>query len=157
MILDLIRNMFERAATDRPCFPPTTLFNETWMIRLVLEAYAELPVEQNGAAITFHSNAAWFSEAQLPSAFLPRHRGDVLAEGWTHADGVVTQLPENFNGRGGLYLSADATQLAVFEAKMFSSLSAGTTRASRFRSGRTQRGVHGRTTASGRPQSRSTG
>jgi hypothetical protein len=129
MILDLIRRMFEKAYTDEPRFPPTTLFNETWMIRLVLEAYAQHLGGKQTATVPFHNGATWFSEAQLPSRFLARYRGDPLAEGWTHADGVVSQVPGDFDGTGGFYLSPSASQLTVLEAKMFTSLSAGTKKA----------------------------
>jgi hypothetical protein len=52
-----------------------------------------------------------------------------LAEGWTHADAVVGHFTLKPGGRGDILLSAEAKQLVVVEAKMFSSLSAGTRRA----------------------------
>jgi hypothetical protein len=73
--------------------------------------------------------ARWFSEARLASAFLPRYRGDTLAEGYTHADGVVGHFRIGETGQAELKLENDAGQFVVVEAKMFSGLSKGTTRA----------------------------
>src|SRR5205814_10158969 len=69
--------------------------------------------------------ARWFSEAWLPSAFLPRYRGDRLAESRTHADGVVGHFTIGDPGTSGLSLSPDAHQLVVVEGKLYNRLSAG--------------------------------
>ena len=45
--------------------------------------------------------ARWFSEAWLASAFLPRFRGDRLAESRTHADAVVGHFTIGNPGRAG--------------------------------------------------------
>ena len=65
----------------------------------------------------------------LPSAFLPRYRGDRYAESWTHADGVIGSFSIGRNGAGDLDLKNDAETLVVLESKMFSKLSAGVTHA----------------------------
>jgi len=62
----------------------------------------------------------------LPSRFLPRDRGDPLAESHTHADGVVGQIAVGQAGLTDLQLAPQATQLVVLEAKLGSKLSAGT-------------------------------
>jgi hypothetical protein len=69
--------------------------------------------------------------ALLGSQFRPRTQGDQLGEGWTHADGVVGHF--SFRGRrGDVVLDEDARQLVVIEAKLFSGLSTGTSRAKSF-------------------------
>jgi hypothetical protein len=103
-------------------FPPTVLYNENWMLRLVLDWLVE---RRMSSLIQVTPNSTWYSEALLPSAFLPRWRGDTLGESYTHADGVVGQFEIGGSGKGDLVLSPEATQLSVIEGKMFSRLSKG--------------------------------
>jgi hypothetical protein len=77
----------------------------------------------------FEPGARWFSEARLYTPSAPRTRGDRLAESHTHADGVIGHFEVGRNSRAVLHLAADATQFVITEAKLFSALSAGTTRA----------------------------
>ncbi len=113
------------AGADQPggVFPPTDLYNEGWMLRLVLDWIDKNQPEK--AAIKFADGARWYCEALLPSAFLARTRGDSLSEQWTHADGVIGHFDIGANGAGDLTLKTDATQFVVIEAKMGSRLSAG--------------------------------
>ncbi len=102
------------------------LYNEGWLLlRLVLGAAARgircLPE-------AFEPRARWFSEACLYTPFAPRTRGATLAESHTHADGAIGHFEVGRNSRAGLHLTADATPFIVTEAKMFSGLSARTTR-----------------------------
>jgi len=122
--------MFESSATETPTFPPTTFYNEGWLLRLVLDWFSANSVP--GHALEFHDGARWFSEALLPSAFLPGRRGDPLGEGWTHADGAVGHFTIGDIGKGDLKLRSDAHQLVIVEAKMFSGLSSGVTNARYF-------------------------
>ncbi len=125
--LDSIAGLLRRAGGENPPFPPTLLFEEGWMLRLVLDWFAE--TKTPGHDLSFAPDARWFSEARLASAFLPRHRGDKLGEGHTHADGVIGHFKIGETGRAELTLGPDARQFAVVEAKMFSKLSKGTTHA----------------------------
>ncbi len=124
--LQTIYSMLDVAATSDSRFPPTLLYNEGWLLRLVLSA-----AEQGVPCLpfTFHMGAGWFSEALLASAFLPRYRGDCLAEAYTHADGVVGHFRFAPESKAGLRLDPAGSQFAVVEAKVFSALSKGTTRA----------------------------
>lgn len=46
---------------ENPNFPPTMIYNEGWMLRLVLEWFSKnLNVDFK---INFHEDAKWFSEA----------------------------------------------------------------------------------------------
>lgn len=125
----LISRMLQRSYGDTPSFPPTELFSEGWMMRLILEAgftgAATLP-------FTVAEGARWYSEARLASAFLPRFRGDQLAEGYTHADGLVGHFEFRADTTAGVTLPVGATQFVVIEAKMGSKLAAGTTKATWF-------------------------
>ena len=125
--LESIAALLRRAGTDSPPFPPTLLFEEGWMLRLVLQWFAESGA--SGHDLSFVPNARWFSEARLASAFLPRTRGDKLGEGYTHADGVIGHIRVGETGRAELKLEAKAKHFVVVEAKMFSALSKGTTHA----------------------------
>jgi hypothetical protein len=107
-------------------FPPTELFSEGWMLRLLLREAA------NGRnLLPFHlePTADWYSEARLASPFMRQPgemKGEIRAEGFTNADGVVGQFDMRADTRAGLELRSDATQFVVVEAKMASGLSKGT-------------------------------
>ena len=118
--------MLEAADTNDAVFPPTILYDEGWMLRLILAVAATgigcLPC-------SFAAGAKWYSEALLHSPFLTRHHGDELAETYTHADGVVGHIRVRAGTKTGLEITPDGKQFVVLEAKMFSPLSAGTRRA----------------------------
>jgi hypothetical protein len=100
------------------------------MLRLVLDwfdQHRELRHE-----LSFLPHARWFSEALLPSRFLPEERGDKRAELFTHADGVVGHFSIRPGERGEAFLLPDVTQFLVAEAKLGSGLSARTKNAPDF-------------------------
>jgi len=104
--------------------PPTELYNEGWMLRLVLDWLARNPNVEH--VLSFAPGARWYSEALLASRFLPSARNDTRAEGYTHADGVVGHFTIKPGERGEAVPKPDARQFMVLEAKMGSPLSAGT-------------------------------
>ena len=130
MVFDRIRVLLESCSDEIPLFPPTLIYNEGWLLRLVLDWFSRNKIPNH--PLNFQEDARWFSEALLPSAFLSRFRGDPLAENWTHADGVVGHFSIGDQGKADLSLRHDATQLLVLEAKMFSELSSGVTNAGYF-------------------------
>ena len=119
-----------RCGQDDAVLPPTELFNEGWMLRLVLDWAAHHPSAI--PELMLEKGSRWYSEALLPSRFRPRRRGDIAGEGYTHADAVIGHFRRRDGGRGDIELLPDARQLVVVEAKMASGLSAGTTRAPDF-------------------------
>ena len=124
-LFSFVRDILESAETADAHLPATVLYNEGWLLRLVLHSAAAgidcLPFR-------LEPKARWFSEALLYSAFLARRRGDELAESWTHADAVVGHF--HFDGtKAGVVLDSAAGQFIVCEAKIFSGLSKGTRRA----------------------------
>lgn len=130
MILDRIRALLEACTDQRPLMPATQLYNERWLLRLVMDWCARR--RDGEGPLPFLRDATWFSDGLLPSAFLPRHCGDHLAEGWTHADGVIGHFDIGSTDRGDVVLRPDARQLVVVEAKMLSPMSRGTRNAPDF-------------------------
>jgi hypothetical protein len=124
MITARIREMLDACESGAPAFPPTTLFGEGWLLRVVLDWF-----DRHGGdryPLSPRPDARWFAEAWLPSAFLARHRGDELAESRTHADAVLGHFRIGDPGTtSGLTLADDARQLVVVEAKLFNRLSPG--------------------------------
>jgi len=125
--LETIKSIFESCASDMSSLPPTALYNEGWMLRLLLEWFSKQPA--SGHPLDFTEGSRWYSEALIPSAFKPRNRGDRLAESWTHVDGVIGHFRIGKNRNTDLTVPPNANTLKVLEAKMFSRLSAGTTHA----------------------------
>jgi hypothetical protein len=124
LTLEGIHALIDAADSEPKRFPPTLLYNEGWMLRLVLRWFHEHEVP--GHALAFRPRAIWFSEALLPSPFRPRHRGDRRAEARTHADGVLGHFTIGSAAKADAMLLPDATQLVVTEAKIHSPLSGGT-------------------------------
>ena len=127
--IERIQDMLMASGDSSRVFPPTILYNEGWLLRLVLDWFSH----QGGDThpLDFVSGARWFSEASLPSQFFARHRGDQLSEGWTRPDGVIGQF--GFSGSTTeVSLGDDVTQMTVTEAKLFAGLSPGVSHAGYF-------------------------
>ena len=56
---------------------------------------------------------------------MPVYQGDILAEAYTHADGVIGHIAVGKAGRGDIFLIEPFEQFIVLEAKLFSKLSGG--------------------------------
>jgi len=130
MALDQILSMLQRSNTNSPFFPPTELYNEGWLLRLVLHWFSSCRIPNH--PLDFNDSGRWFSEALLPSAFKPRWQGDPLGESRTHADGVIGNFIIGNQGKADLSLEKGGTHLVVTEAKIFSKLSKGVTHAKYF-------------------------
>ena len=124
MTLEGLRQLIDAADGEPHRFPPTLIYSEGWMLRLVLQWFQTH--EAPGHILEFQPGATWFSEALLPSPFKPRHRGDARSEARTHADGVVGHFTIGSAAKADARLLPEATQLVITEAKMHSPLSAGT-------------------------------
>ncbi len=129
MIINRIKSMLELCSGEYTVCPPTDLYNEGWMLRLVLDWLNQNKGGDQKLRLPYPVDAQWYSEALLPSAFLASSRKDKLAESWTHADGVIGHFSIGGSGKGDLKLSPDAQSFLVVEAKMFSKLSPGVTNA----------------------------
>jgi hypothetical protein len=123
MITERVKAMLGACERGDPPFPPTVLYHENWLLRVVLDWFAQHG--EPGGPLTPTEGGSWFSEAWLPSAFLHRYRGDPLAESRTHADGILGQFEVGARGAVDLALNPDATQFVIVEAKLYGRLSAG--------------------------------
>ncbi len=135
--LERIHAMLDDAGNPNCPFPATTLYCEGWLLRLVLDWFARQPCD-GAHALSFHAGARWFSEGLLQSQFRPRPRrdsgrgADLLAEGPTHADGIIGHVEICGANLAEASLRADARQLLITEAKLYSPLSPGTRNAKDF-------------------------
>ena len=129
-MLKQIQRILETCGTENEVFPATELYNEGWMLRIILDWFSYHSSEAH--PLSFSLNARWFSEALLPSPFLAKYRGDPLSESWTHADGVIGHFGIGETSRGDLSIFQNSKHLVVLEAKIFSKLSSGVTHARNF-------------------------
>ncbi len=127
MIIETFLNLLSNINHDNPNFPPTILYNEGWLLRLVVDWFSKSEVA--GHPLSFPKGGHWFSEARLHSVFLPRFKGDPLAESHTNADGIIGHFVIGSKGKTDLELTPDASHFVVLEAKMYSGLSSGVTHA----------------------------
>jgi hypothetical protein len=103
--------------------PPTQLFNEGWMLRLTVDRFASLNLENESYILAVPPGCRWYTEALLPSAFLAKTLGDPRAESRTQADGAIGHFRIGDGAKGYLTLHSDAKHFVVLEAKIYSSLS----------------------------------
>jgi hypothetical protein len=123
-MIEAITRIFSRCGSTDSVIPPTELFNEGWMLRLVLDWFDRNREIRH--RLSFAPEAEWYSEALLTPRFLPQSRADSRSESFTHADGVVGHFSVNSGVRGDALILPNAKQFIVTEAKIGSSLSAGT-------------------------------
>ncbi len=146
MPLTKITELLQTCSTDAPLFPPTELYNERWLVRLVTYWFAAQPrvngnpqedtqpvVIQAGAlanptpkpmhALQLPENGVWYSSARLPTPFAKRHKDDQLAEGRMEVDAAVGHI--EIGEKAKLKLRPDAQHFVILEAKMFGRLASG--------------------------------
>ena len=121
--MDRVKAMLEACEGGKPACPPTALFGEQWLLRVVVDWFDRHGGDRYPMSPSL--GARWFSESWLPSAFLPRYRGDRLGESRTHADAAIGHFRIGDPGSSGLTLEADARQFVLLEAKLFNRLSPG--------------------------------
>ena len=129
-MISRIAELLAKCGSDASVLPPTELYNEGWLLRLVLDWF-----DRNRALsheLAFLPGSRWYSEALLPPRFLPQRRGDDRAELFTHADGVVGNFLISPGERGEARLLSDTKQFVVTEAKLGSPLSGGVKNAPEF-------------------------
>jgi len=122
MQLNKLFPLIETVHNPIPHFPPTLIYNEGWLLRLVMDWFSQQ--KSISHPLAFEEKSFWFSEALLPSAFAPRYRGDKLAEARTHLDGVIGHFTIGDKGKADFAILPDATQFIALEAKIYSKLSA---------------------------------
>src|SRR5579859_7149803 len=107
MTISRVCALLESLTTEQPHMPPTELYCEGWLLRIILDWYSTHQLSDDPLAFT--ESARWFSEALLPSAFRPRTRGDPLGESRSHADGVIGHFTIEGATKAGLELDPAAT------------------------------------------------
>jgi predicted RNase H-like nuclease len=129
-MIDRFSNLLKQCDSSERVFPATELFNEGWLLRIILDWFSGQRNLRHPLAFT--KKCRWFSEGLIPSQFLARFRGDPLAESWTHADGLIGNIEIGKIGKAGIQISSEPTHLTVLEAKLFSKLSPGVSNARYF-------------------------
>lgn len=128
--MGLISRVISSFNPAQPNFRPTELYNESWLIKIVLDQASE--IEDQDYLLSFLPGSTWFSEGLLPTAFKERYRGDKLSESRTNADGVIGHIQVGQKGKADLDLARNASQFTVVEAKIGAPLSKGTSNAKYF-------------------------
>ena len=128
--MDLISRLISSFDPAQPNFRPTELYNESWLIKIVLDQASEINDQDYG--LIFMPGSTWFSEGLLPTAFKKRFSGDIFSESRTNADGVIGHIQVGKKGKADLELDENASQFTVVEAKIGSPLSKGTSNAKYF-------------------------
>lgn len=123
-MIEAISRILGRCESIDTVMPPTALFNEGWLLRLVLD-WSDRH-RQVVHPLSFSVGASWYSEALLPSRFLQQRRGDSKAESYTHADGIIGHFDVASERRSKVKLRPNTKQFVVLEAKLGSGLSKGT-------------------------------
>jgi hypothetical protein len=123
-MLKRIHSLIDAVDRKPQRFPPTIIYNEGWMLRLVLDWFESHHLTNH--VLSFRPEATWYSEALLPTPFKARYQGDPRAEARTHADGLFGHIAIGNLAKTDAQLLLPATQLVVIEAKIDSALSTGT-------------------------------
>lgn len=119
-----IGGLLDKCGGNDRAMPATTLYNENWLLRLVLDWHKRNKCPDS--PFSFHSDATWYSEGLLASPFL---KGD-KREKHTHADGVIGNVC--IKKTAEIWPMEGARQLVVIEAKLGSFLSLGTKNSSNY-------------------------
>lgn len=119
-ILEIIKSI----ETTKANVNPTQIYNEGWMIRLLVFYSKQENIKLKEIDFSLTNN--WTSEALLSSPFLKVSK---IREGYTHTDIALGDFEVNYKDRGQIIVNSDAKQFGVIEAKMKSPLSKGTSNA----------------------------
>ena len=130
MIPEQIHALIDTVDKEPHRFPPTLIYNEEWMLRLILSWFQSHNLPEH--ILQFQDGATWYSEAFLPTPFKPRSRVDPRGETRTHADAVIGHFDIERAPKADEMFLPQATQLIVAEAKIYSPLSSGTRHAPKF-------------------------
>ena len=123
LVMDRIQTMLKSCMTDSPPLPLTIVYNENWLLRLVVDWFSAHHVPQQ--LLTFPDNAWWFGEALLPTPFGADTKRKRPGDAWTQVDAVVGQFEIRNPARPELVLLPNSTHLVVLEARMASETSSG--------------------------------
>ena len=101
-------------------FRETLIFNEGWLLRLVLREWLAGSGGSQLGFLPFPDGVTAYSEGQLYTPF----RGGSHPERNTHVDGIVGDFSIT-DTKSGIVLKSDFRYVAAFEAKLFSPIAPG--------------------------------
>jgi len=101
---------------------PTEIYNEGWMVRLLVKKSIEKQLKINPIDFAVINN--WTSEALISSPF---NKAPEKKEGYTHVDIALGDFSVDFAKSGEIIINNNAGIFGVIEAKMKSNLGKGTT------------------------------
>lgn len=130
MVIESILKMLERCSAEDSNIPKSFLYNEGWLLKLVLDWFSKHNYDDH--PLRFLDDAKWYSGGKLSSAFLAKFMGDKLAEGYTNIDGIIGHFVIGDLGKSDIRIVKPAKQFTVLEAKMFSPLAPGVAKAKYF-------------------------
>ena len=120
-MINIVASILSRCSTNVTNLRPTLLYNEGWMTRLLVATSINLKIRVQ--SVDFGGIQHWYSEGLLSSPFLARHRGDKLAEGFTHTDMAIGDFHVDSSNRGDIKVKGSRGLFGIIEAKMGSQLS----------------------------------
>jgi len=126
-MIQSVSKILERCISSETNINPTILYNEGWMIRLLVELSKQEKLKL--PHVDFGCISNWYSEGLLSSPFLARRKHDKLAEGYTHTDIALGDFHVDPSNKGDIVMDGEDGIFGVIEAKMGSKLSSGTANA----------------------------
>ena len=120
MVSNRLLALWQAATSDTPVFPPDKIFNQHWLLGLVLGWFAEQPVV--GHSLNFAPGARWFSGGMIPQPFMKRMGSDKRYDTRIPVDAVVGHFNLSAGDSYTISLSPDATQLLVLETRLFETI-----------------------------------
>ena len=110
--------------TPKCIFPETLIFNEGWLLRLVLKEWLSGSAGPGFGFLPFPEGVTAYSEGQLYTPF----RAGSRRESNTHVDGIVGDFSIT-DTKSGVVLKPDLRYVAAFEAKLYAPIGRGVTNA----------------------------
>ncbi|MGB2955969.1 MAG: hypothetical protein WBB64_08385 [Anaerolineales bacterium] len=129
-MLSILTDLLSAYDPESPHFRPTEIYNESWLVKLIMSQASSIPAEDH--PLSFLPGSSWYSEALLPTAFKAQKKGDHLAESRTNADVVIGHFRIGQKAKADFELTENAKQFTVVEAKVGSPLSSGVIHANYF-------------------------
>ena len=128
--MNLLTDLLADYDPESPHFRPTEIFNESWLVKLIMSQASSIPAANH--PLSFLPGSSWYSEALLPTVFKARTQGDPLGESRTNADVVIGHFRIGHKAKADFELLENTSQFTVVEAKVGAPLSKGTANAPNF-------------------------
>lgn len=117
-------------------FPETQIFNEAWLLRGILNGLIDVKDIKDKDSLDFlpfPNDSKQYSEGRLNTLFKPIKRGDKTStESQTPIDGIVGDFEIDETTKSGIKILDNFNYLSIFEAKMYSPITARSQNESKF-------------------------